>query len=57
MEAPALASGGQTCEAPDGLAGRQTARLGVTGGVELIVALVIRIAAQTLPGDLLVIER
>ena len=40
MEAPALAAGGQLCDAPDGLAGWQTARIRLTGSVQLIVALV-----------------
>ena len=56
MEAPALAARGQACEAPDGLASGQTARLGVTGSVQPKVALVAGVAAQALPGNLLVVE-
>jgi hypothetical protein len=57
METPALAAGGQACDAPDRLAGGQTAGLGVTGREQPVVSLVVRIAAQAFPGDFLVVER
>lgn len=57
MDAPALGAGGVACDAPDGLARRQTAGLGVAVSVQPIVALVVGVAAQAFPGDLLVVER
>jgi hypothetical protein len=57
METPALAARGVDCDAPDGLAGGQTAGLGVAGSVQPVVALVAGVAAQAFPRDLLGIER
>jgi len=57
MESPALAACGQACDAPDGLASAQKVRLDVIGSVDPVVALVAAVAAQALPGNLLVVER
>src|SRR5262245_1147296 len=56
METPALAAGGQACDAPNGLPGGQTVDPNLTGSVPPIVALVARVAAQALPGNFLAIE-
>ena len=57
VQAPAFAAGARPCHPPDALARGEAARFAVMGSAEAIVALIMGITAQTLPGDLLVVQR
>ena len=57
VQAPAFAAGARPCHPPDALARGEAASFAVMGSAKAIIALIMGIAAQTLPGDLLVVQR
>ena len=57
VQAPAFAAGARPCHPPDALARGEAASFAVMGSAKATIALIMGIAAQTLPGDLLVVQR